>query len=46
MGSNFIVKNRINENGMIPVIDADTREVIYEASSIDDLYVWMSNQEN
>lgn len=46
MSGNFIVQNHINENGMIPVIDEATREVVYEASSIDDLYVWMSNQES
>lgn len=46
MSSKFIVQNRINENGMIPVIDEDTREVVYEASSVDDLYVWVSNQED
>lgn len=46
MSSKFIVQNRINENGMIPVIDEDTREVVHEASSVDDLYVWLNNKEN
>lgn len=46
MSSNFIVQNHINENGMIPVIDEDTRELVYEAPSVDDLYVWLSNQED